>query len=179
MMLLWVAFCLATIALIFQGSIIPEIPLQAYAPFQALLFLHAASPVHILWISTLCGFFSDCLSSDPFGLCTAQAAFATWALYRFRSYLSPDRWLHVILYSTLIAGVSIAFQLTLLFLFDRRAGVSGEWGLGDILGIFFRNTLYAFLWFRVPIALGERLYRILVWFKKIVKTRKLLSRISH
>jgi len=175
-MILWAAFALSTLALLFQGSVIPEFPLQAYAPFQALLFLQTRSPTRALWISAFCGFLCDCLSSDPFGICTAQAAFAAWLLYRFRDYLSLDRWLHITLYAALIAGVSIAFQLTLLFLFDRRAGVSGKWSVGDIVGIFLRNALYTLLWFRVPITLGERLYKVLIWF---VKTKKSLSPTAH
>ena len=178
-MLLISAFILATFTLLFQSSVIPEFPLQSYAPFQALLFLHMRAAGRILWISALCGFLCDCLSSDPFGLCTAQAAFTAWLLYRFRSYLSSERWLHITLYAALIAGVGIAFQLTLLFLFDRRAGISGKWAPGDILGIFLRNALYTLLWFRFPIALGERLYRIFIWFAKAIKTKRRLSPTAH
>ncbi len=175
-MILWIAFALSTLTLLFQSSVIPEFPLQAYAPFQALLFLHMRSPSRALWISAGCGFLCDCLSTDPFGLCTAQAAFAAWLLSRFRIYLSMERWLHITLYAALIAGVSIAFQLTLLFLFDRRAGVSGKWSVGDVVGIFLRNALYTLFWFRVPITLGERLYKVLIW---LVKTKKPLSLTAH
>jgi rod shape-determining protein MreD len=170
--MIFFSFLLSLLAWILQGTLLPRIPLFAFAPFLALGMIRRPFP-KALGLSLLAGCFVDLLSDDPMGLHALNYVLTTALLYRFRNNFSYDEPLHLSLYTTLLSALSTGLQLLLLFLFDRKVPIAGKWFLFDLIGMPLADGLYAFIWFCGPLALFEKVKRGWILFlleRKQIKT---------
>jgi rod shape-determining protein MreD len=150
---IWIGFLLASLMAVIQSALFPQIVILAYAPFLALCCLYAPFK-EALWLAALSGFCSDSLAADPFGVHTLTATLTCAALHRTCRFFK-DHPLQLCLFTALISGAALPFQLFILFLFDRRGPCQGKWGLLDFLTMPFVDAAYAFLWFVGPLLLWE------------------------
>lgn len=154
-------FFLATLALLLQRAVFPNLLVNAYAPFLAYLFLREKQRGVILWIAALIGTGLDLLSSHPFGLFAVSMTCVAWLLFPLRIYFSEESPLHIALYTALIGATSTL--LFALFLFDTRFPFTGQWLLTDVLGMSLVDALYGLLWLFLPMQFGKG---IQFWLKK-------------
>lgn len=161
--MLILAFFLALLATIFQGILIPQIQILPFVPFLSLVLMKC-KPHNSLWIAALTGAFIDTLSDDPMGLHALNYVIVVGLFTRFRNYFSFEKPLHLSLFSFCISFSSISLQLLLLFLFDRRIPFGGKWTFVELIGMSLIDTLYAFIWFAVPITLTTKLRQMCVLF---------------
>jgi rod shape-determining protein MreD len=173
--MLILCFVLATLALILQGTAIPQMAILAYAPFVAYATLRSEL-MRALFLSALAGAIMDTVSEDPMGVHALNYVVTTALLFKVKKHFSHDEPLHLSLFSGLFSSLSTSIQLFLLFLFDRRVPFGGRWILGELIAMPVVDALYAFVWFAAIIALGEKMRRMwnLFWLK-----RKNPSPISH
>ncbi len=169
------AFALGFVALIFQGLLVPRLSILAFAPFVGLATLRCELSQALRW-SAAAGCMVDLFSDDPMGLHALNYVLMAWLLFRIRTHFSYDQPLHLSLFTGLISAGSTILQLLLLFLFDRRVPFGGKWIFADLIGMPVIDALYAFVWFTAPLALFDKLRRmwVLFWLK-----RKNPSPISH
>lgn len=173
--MLFFSFCLAAVALFFQGLLFPSFGLLAFAPWLAILQLRSSLP-KALWLSAFAGALLDLLCEDPMGIHALNYTLVTFILYPQRRHLSWENPFHVSLLTGFISALSTLFGLVLLFLFDRRAPFDGKWIWIDLIGMPIADAIYALIWFSAPLVLFEKLHRLwmVFWLK-----RKNLSPSSH
>ena len=162
-------FVLASAVLFLQGVDIPGISINAYIPWIALLILREQkSFLKPLFGAASCGILLDLLSDSPFGLYPISYTATTALFFRFRNHFHYGEPLQLALFSSgfsLFASISGGF---ILFLFDRRVPVSGEWMLINWLIASLIDGVYSLLWFSGPLYLWIKLsrYWTLFWLKK-------------
>lgn len=156
--MLTATFLLAASALILQSVLCPPFTLLPFAPWIALVSLRS-SLSKTLWLVAAAGAAVDLISDDPMGVHAINYCLTAWLLFRFRNHFLHDNPFHLSLFTTLISFASTAFQIFLLFLFDRRIPFAGKWILGDLLAMPIADGLYALVWFAAPLFLYNKLRR--------------------
>jgi rod shape-determining protein MreD len=169
--MLILSFFLASAVLFLQGVDLPSISINAYIPWIAITILRAPKQKNFLkplFGSAGAGILLDLLSDSPLGLypiCyTVTAAF----FFRFRNRFHYDQPLQLALFSSLLSLFTSGVQIFILFLFDRRVPLSGEWFLINWLSSSLIDGIYSLLWFSGPLYLWIKAsrYWTLFWLKK-------------
>lgn len=160
-------FALSVGLLWLQATIYSELPVLVFAPFLALASLDAKLGSALLW-SAGAGFAVDLLSSDLLGLHALTYTLTCLAAGRFRHRFSSEAPTQFAMYTALLSYVATLIQLSLLFLFDRRAPFPGKWFFSEGLGLALIDGAYALMWVAGPFALYRLAHKwwILHWLKK-------------
>jgi rod shape-determining protein MreD len=171
--MLLLAFFLATLALLLQMVVLPQISILSYAPFLALSMMRCELK-KALWLSALAGMVVDLFSDDPIGLHALNYTLVTGLLFKIKNHFMDDQPLHLSLYTMLISSLSTLLQILLLFLFDRRIPFDRLWILTDLIGMPVADGFYAFIWFATPLFLFDKMKKVwmLFWLKKKKLFRK-------
>ena len=149
-----IGFILAVFMALIQSALFPSISLFAFAPFIALACIYTPFRVAI-WLAVLAGFCNDLVSSDFLGIHAVSSALVCTLVHRFRLGIFKDLPLQLCFYSALISVFTIIFELTILFLFDRRISIAGKSLFLDFVEMPLINAGYAFFWFVGPLLLWE------------------------
>ena len=89
----------------------------------------------------------DLFSNDPMGIHALNYSLISFFLFRYRSYFLYDEPHHLGVFTFLISFTATLIQAFLLFLFDTRVPFTGEWVLGDLLGMPLADAVYSMLCF--------------------------------
>jgi rod shape-determining protein MreD len=152
-------FFLALIASFGSTVFFPHTRLHTFAPFLALLYSRC-SRLSSLWIGSLCGLCLDALGSEAlFGLHSLSFAVATLLLYRQKKHFYSDKPLALSLFTFQISLIitSVLFLFTCMSSSSPRLHL--KWLLSDFLVMSFFDSIYALLWFSIPMLLYARLSR--------------------
>jgi cell shape-determining protein MreD len=166
--MLILTFVLASAILFLQGVDIPGISINAYIPWIALLILRQKNFLKPLFGAASCGILLDLLSDSPFGLYPICYTATTALFFRFRNRFHYDQPLQLVLFSALLSLFTSMSGDFILFLFDRRVPISGEWMLINWLIASLIDGIYSLLSVSGPLYLWTKLsrYWTLFWLKK-------------
>ena len=144
------AFCLCLAAHVLQGVLMPAATLLVFAPFVALCAMKMGLRGS-LWLAALAGCVVDLFSEDPIGLHALNYVLAAAAVYRWRKRFSYEEPLHLGIYTAAISFLSTLLQLFLLFLFDRRVPIQGQWVVIDLVCMPIADGIYGLVWLWGPL----------------------------
>ena len=146
-------FGLALIPALFGSILFPFFPLNAFAPFLAVVY-YVAPFSKTLWISLGCGLLLDLLSSEfHFGIHALTLTTASAFLFFQKKHFFEDQSLAFSLFSIVISSVSTGLQLLFIHLFDRGLSFSFASFVTDVAILPLLDGLYGFLWFTCPMRL--------------------------
>ena len=123
-------------------------PVLHFSPYLAILF-RCSGRIKALWISALCGFILDLLSTSPFGLHALKMLLVTIFLYRFRIYFI-DKPIGLASYTTLISFVSTLISRLSLIFYDLALPLTFKGLMTDFILMPLTDALYALLFFSYP-----------------------------
>lgn len=151
-----------------QATIYSGLPILVFAPFLALASLDSRPSWHALFWSAGAGLVVDLLSSDPLGLHALTYTLSCLTAGRLRHRFSSETPMQFAVYTSLISYIATLIQMTLLFLFDRRAPFPGKWFFSEGLGLALIDGAYALMWIAGPFALYRFAHKwwTLHWLKK-------------
>lgn len=144
-----------------------------FSPYLAILY-HRSEWVKALWISTLCGFILDLLSTAPFGMHALQMFLAALFLYGFRIYF-VDKPIGLASYTALISLTSTLLSRLSLTLYDPALPFTFKGLTTDFILMPLADALYAFLFFSCPLIcyrLMRKVYFHFLFFKKETNKKK-------
>lgn len=145
------SFLLATFSSIFCTAIFPQTHLFYYAPFLAILFIDS-SLIMSLWVSCLCGFIIDALSTTPMGMHTLGYALLCFSLFRLKRFFN-DKPINIPIFTIILSmGFSI-IEIILLSIFQKSLSFSGSWVLSDFIIMPIFDGIYSIILFVVPMKL--------------------------
>lgn len=155
---LWIGFCLSLAMAVFQSALFPEIAILSFAPFVSLACMRSSLPA-ALWCAAGAGVMADLLSADPFGIHAIAMCGAAAASYRFRRLFFQVEALQLCFFTAIYSAIFTPVLIAMLFLFDRRAPLGGQWSFLDFATMPLVDAAYAFFWFVGPLLFFE-------WAKK-------------
>jgi hypothetical protein len=153
---IYVSFFLALFCLFFNPAI-TSLKLIYFAPFIVISFYNY-SLIGTLWLSILCGFFSDILASGSFGVITMSYLLCSFVLYRAKRFFN-DKPVNLSIFTSLYSVIFSIFNLLFLFIFDKAVIISLKWVLSDLIVMPFFDGIYAFFWFSLPFLVIEKIKR--------------------
>jgi rod shape-determining protein MreD len=163
------AFFLAVIATTCGSVFLPHIRLHTFAPFLALLYSRC-SRMSSFWISSLCGLLIDVLGSElRFGVHALSFSVATLFLYSQKKHFFNDKPLALSLFTFQISLIITLILFLFSYLSNSLPSISIKWMIFDFILMSFFDSLYAFIWFSLPLFLYGYLMRIGIrsWISKI------------
>ncbi len=153
---IYLSFFLALFCLLFFPAFF-FLKLIYFAPFLIISFYNS-SFVKVLWLSILCGIFSDVLATSSFGVISLSYLSASCFLYREKRFFN-DKPVNLSIFTGLYSIVFSIFNLLFLFIFDKTVIISFKWTLSDLLIMPVFDGIYAFLWFSLPFLVIEKIKR--------------------
>lgn len=159
------------IALFF--ALTPLFPVLPFSPYLAILY-RRSEWIKALWVSALCGFVLDLLSTSPFGLHALQMLLVTLLLYRLRIYF-VDKPIGLASYTALISLAWTLLSRFSLILYDSSLPFTFKGLITDFILMPLGDALYAFLFFSCPFILYQllrKLYFHFLFLKKEINKKK-------
>lgn len=153
---LWISFCIASGAAIFQSAFFPRIGLLAYAPFLAIACMRT-SLTQTLWLALFSGLFLDLLTSTPFGLYAANFFSCTLLAQYFKKHFFREEFTQICFLSALISFFFTPLYLLFFFLLDQKMPFDWQELLFDLLAMPLCDALYAFLFFIGPLFIYDNI----------------------
>ena len=145
------SFFLATTATVCSSVFIPHIRLHAFAPFLALLYSRC-SRMSCFWISSLCGLLIDALGSElRFGIHALSFSVATLILYSQKKHFYNDKPLALSLFTFQISLIITIILFLFSYFSHSLPAIRLKWIISDCIVMACCDSLYAFLWFSLPL----------------------------
>lgn len=114
-----------------------------------------------LWISALCGFIIDLLSSQyRFGIYGLNYCLTALFIYHQNRHFFEDKPLALSLYTAAVSCTSTVLQIILLYAFDKTLPFTLKLAITDLIGMPLVDAVYAFLWFTCPVRLYYHIKRV-------------------
>ena len=153
-------FGLALIFVLFGSILFPFFPINAFAPFLAIVF-YVAPFSKALWISGGCGLILDLLSSEfHFGLHALSWIATTALLFHQKRHFFEEKPMAFSIFTAVISSVFTLFELVFIPIFDRGIAFSTLSFLTDVIALPILDGVYGFLWFTCPM-------RLYIYIKKM------------
>ncbi len=153
-------FGLALIPALFGSLVFPFFPLNAFAPFLAIVF-YVAPFSKALWISCGIGLVLDLLSSEfHFGIHALTWIATTALLFHQKRHFFEEKPVAFSMFTAVISSVSTLLVLIFIPLFDRGIAFSPLSLLTDAVILPILDGFYGFLWFTCPM-------RLYIYIKKM------------
>ncbi len=145
------SFLLATFSSVFFTALFPQTHLFYYAPFLAILFIDS-SLIISLWISCLCGFIIDALSTTPMGMHTLGYTLLCFSLFRLKRFFN-DKPMNIPIFTIVLSmGFSI-IEIIILSIFQKNLSPGSSWIISDLLVMPIFDGIYSIILFVVPMKL--------------------------
>lgn len=112
-------FCLVIVLMLFNNVFFPKLSFHPVLPFLVRLY-STLSFTKALWISGVCGFILDLLSSEfKLGLLGTSYVVTTAVIYRYKKFFFSEKPLAFVLFTMLASFLSMTIHWILIYLFDQ------------------------------------------------------------
>lgn len=141
-----------TITLLFSllvPSLFPSARFLFFVPFLITTY-YQKSFATCLWLSFLCGFILDILSSSFIGLHALNYCLATGLLFSQRKHFFSDSLSTLPLMTYFFSFFSTLLEAVLVHTFDTPVSLSLHWFFTDLMIMPLLDGIYAFICFIVP-----------------------------
>jgi hypothetical protein len=132
-------------------ALFPHLPISPFIPLIILLFYEEKRST-TTWSTFAIACFLDLTSSHAqFGVLTLSYCISTWILYQYKSLFFIDKWSTLPILSGLYSAISTFTFFILLNIYDVGFSFSWTWFFTDIILLSLFDSLYAFLYFTIPL----------------------------
>ena len=142
-----VYFIVATLVALLGNAFFPKIPLLAYSPYLAYIFINK-SLKSALWHCYFCGLIIDCTQSTlPFGFTSIAYCLVTVALYKQKWTIFDDNSLSLSIFSALFSLIFSALQLITMYFNKVPIRLSAKTVGSELIYMSLIDAMYAYLGF--------------------------------
>jgi rod shape-determining protein MreD len=147
---LWVVFLSSFFFTIWAPALFPQCRLFFFAPFIIIL-LYKKRFITCLWGALFCGLFIDLLSSySHLGIHALNYTLTAGILYRQRRHFFADSPTTLPIMVYLFSLIATIIQLPLLYVFEQKLTISGEWIRTDLIFMPILDSFFAFILYILP-----------------------------
>lgn len=142
-------FIITLLLTLFLPSLFPHLRLMFFVPFIIATYYQQTFSA-CLWLSFLCGFIVDILSSSFIGLHALNYCLVSGLLYPQRRHFFSDNLSTLPLMTFFFSFLSTLLEAILIHTFDASVSLSIKWVFADLIAMPALDGMYAFGCFIFP-----------------------------